>query len=78
MNLDPRYREAVDWCNDMVEEVERFGTAPIISEPDQWRGWAVQVCSFPDIAKSNPPNPLLFDDWQQWAIRFNQCVLLSG
>ncbi len=78
MNLDPRFSEAVAWCNDMVSEVEQFGTAPIIREESEWQRWAVTVCSFPGIARLTPPNPLVFSDWRQWAIRFNQCVLLPG
>lgn len=78
MNLDPRYSDAVDWCNDMVSEVEQFGTAPLIREESEWRQWARTVVSFPGIAKSTPPNPDFFADWKQWAIRFNQCVLLPG
>lgn len=78
MNLDPRYSTAVEWCNDMIGELESFGTAPIIKDESEWKRWAMTVCQFPGVARLTPPNPVVFQDWKQWAIRFNQSVLLPG
>lgn len=43
---------------------------------DDWIHWALVVISIPSIAAFTPPNPVGFSDWETWAQRFVECVLL--
>lgn len=76
MTIDPRDMSVKEWCDYMVLELDVFGAAPILLDPDKWKDWARVVIEFPGVSKFGPPRPESFDDWRQWAIRFNQAVTL--
>jgi hypothetical protein len=63
------------WCDAMVLQLSKFGTVPYL-QGDHWQPWAIATLNFTGLTKYNPPNPLLFADWQEWASRFNQAVQL--
>ena len=77
MNIDPRGLSVFEWTDFMATELLGRSLPPRLDDSDKWKGWALQVCQSPRIAAFNPPNPLQFDDWRQWAERFNQTVDLS-
>lgn len=60
----------------MVIELSKFGAVPVLTDPKAWQDWGRVVIEFPGISKFGPPQPRMFNDWQSWAIRFNQAVLL--
>lgn len=77
MIIDPRDLNVVEWTDYMATELEGYSTPPRLDDPTQWRGWALIVCQSPRIASFNPPNPMQFADWRDWAQRFSQAVTLS-
>lgn len=75
MITDPRELTAKEWCDEMVDEFSDIGEIPFLESEDQWREWAVALIRFPQITAFSPPDPNFFEDWQEWAIRFIQCVV---
>lgn len=76
--IDPRHVSPQIWCDQMVLELDRFGTIPIIGIGVDWRDWANQVVQLSEISIFDPPDPNLYkkDDFEGWAIDFNDS--LSG
>jgi hypothetical protein len=74
MKIDPRGLTVIEWCDYMTDELTGFSQPPRLDDSEQWLGWALAVCQSPRIAAFNPPNPLQYSDWQEWAELFNQAV----
>jgi len=74
--IDPRGLTVIEWTDYMSDELQGFSLPPRLDDPSQWQGWALSVCQSPRIASFNPPNPLQYSDWMEWAERFNQVVNL--
>jgi hypothetical protein len=77
MIIDPRDLEVGDWTDYMGDELSGYVTPPRLDDPEQWKAWALVVVQAPGIAVSNPPDPRAFDDWREWAMRFQQAVTLN-
>lgn len=58
--------------------LERYGAVVRLDDADNWRDWAVRAISLSGLSSKNPPNPYQFDDWLQWAERYNQTVQIEG
>jgi hypothetical protein len=76
--IDPRGLTVTDWTDSMVYTLERYGTVSRLDDPKNWQNWALGVVAFFEVGKQNPPNPLQYDDWQEWAFAFTRAVQLSG
>jgi hypothetical protein len=76
--IDPRGLTVTDWTDSMVYTLERYGTISRLDDPANWQNWALGVVAFFEVGKQNPPNPLNYDDWQEWAFAFTRAVQLSG
>lgn len=74
--VDPRGMTVENWTALSAFYLAPYGTLPKLTDPDLWRDWAAVVINFPAIAGLNPPNPAGFDDWIDWAPRFNQAAKL--
>lgn len=74
MNIDPRHLTFVDWADSMTPSLIRFGNIPKVMISREWKDWALTVIQLPGISSQTPPNPVQFDDWREWAMRFNQAV----
>ena len=72
--IDPRYLDVQEWCNLMVQNLAPLVNAPRLLDPKEWKVWANSVVSSPQVRVSHPPDPAFFDDWREWAFRFNQAV----
>ena len=70
--IDPRTYTATEWMQ-RVGSALSF-TSFLISNDAQWKDWALYVMSYPQVSQFSPPDPRLFENWMDWAIRFNQCV----
>lgn len=71
--IDPRGMTAIEWTDRMALLLP--GVSPLKLDPGQdWKTWARHVIQYPSISQYNPPNPDRFDDWVEWASRFNQSV----
>lgn len=76
MNIFPRGMAVKEWCDQNVPLLAVYGQAPFLQEESEWQQWGMSVCKNPGVAKFNPPNPLFFDDFYEWAERFNSAVPL--
>lgn len=77
MIIDPRGLDAITWANQTIPSLARLGVlAPSLQDEEQWRQWGLVVMQDPRVARFNPPIPQGFDDWREWAVRFNQAVPL--
>lgn len=76
MNIDPRGLDVIEWCDYMVDELNQFGPVPRLLDPREWRAWGEVVIQFQGLLKYSPPEPRFFDEWREWAERFNQAVTL--
>lgn len=76
MIIDPRGLSVIEWTDYMADELVGYTLAPRLDVPALWQSWALSVCQAQRIAQFNPPNPLEYADWSEWAERFNQTVEL--
>lgn len=70
--INPIGMTAVEWT-DRMALLLRVSTLRIDREED-WKAWARHVIQSPEISRYNPPQPETFDEWTEWAWRFNQTV----
>jgi hypothetical protein len=67
--IDPRGMTWRDWADSVVlsvSDVWSFGTPP---EEAAWRDFAVGFVRAPEFAQRVPPDPYVFTDWREWAMR---------
>lgn len=76
MTIDPRTTPIERWCDAMVLELRSLGQVPILQDETQWRLWGQQVLLIPGVARFNPPNPLRYEEFVDWACAFNLAVSL--
>jgi hypothetical protein len=76
MNINPRGLLVREWCDYMVDELIGFGQAPFLQDETEWQRWGQEICKLPGIAGYNPPDPMFFNNFYDWAERFNSAVLL--
>jgi hypothetical protein len=74
MLIDPRGMGVVEWAHAMALELQPFGLIPALQDPKLWQDWGRAVILNPTISARVPPEPRFFEDWQEWAIRFNQSI----
>ena len=63
-----------DWADQIVLDLDAYGPIPRLENEDEWQEWAVAFCVISGISQKNPPSPLLFSDWREWASRFAQVM----
>lgn len=74
--IDPRgMRDAREWVDFVTLPLQQIGVTPRrLDDPKNWKSWAFNVVQSAHLARFNPPDPRYFDDWMEWAFRFNQVV----
>jgi len=76
MNINPIGMTVRDWCDWMVSELRQYGLVSVLDQERNWKQWAIRVSELPGLAGLNPPDPRGFDDFYEWANRFNGAVQL--
>lgn len=78
MNVDPRMaKDAREWVEYTISPLAALlGTVAPLQNNMDWVDWAYTVIQDPAVQKFNPPDPRFFNNWQEWAFRFNQAVPL--
>jgi hypothetical protein len=72
--IDPRGLTVTGWCDAVSQTLNRYGPIPILQDPDLWPDWAYAVLQLPIVDGKRAPGPRGFDNWQDWALRFNETV----
>jgi hypothetical protein len=72
--IHPRGMSPRDWCDRMVLELDRFGTIPVIMADEEWKQWGREVIQLSEISIFDPPAPDFYEDFEEWAIDFNDAV----
>jgi hypothetical protein len=72
--IDPRGLEVVEWCDLVALPLAPFVTPTRLLDPALWKNWAMGIIGSTALAPFNPPDPRTFEDWRDWAFRFNQVV----
>jgi hypothetical protein len=67
-----------DWTDSMTYSLEKYGTISRLEDPEKWQTWALGVVSFFAVGAQNPPNPMEYTDWLEWAFAFTRSVNLPG
>ncbi len=68
--VDPRYLSFGDWANNSF-----FGTGtaeldvPPATDEVNWKWWAVQLKKYYEATDRTVPDPDMFTDWRDWAMR---------
>lgn len=76
MNIDPRGLDVVQWTEFTSLQLSGLTYVPRLLDPKNWRAWAFTVIQSPKVQAHAPPDPRYFDEWGEWATRFNQAVPL--
>jgi hypothetical protein len=73
--IDPRVVTGpVEWADMMYVTLQQFGVPSQLDDPGHWREWATALLSFSGFGTVAIPDPRGFDEWSDWAARFNQSV----
>lgn len=72
--IDPRGLTAVEWCDYTADNLAGIVAPMKISGEAEWKDWARHAVQNPRLGGLNPPNPNYFEDWREWADRFNQAI----
>jgi hypothetical protein len=73
--IDPRIvNNVVDWADYMFPSIERFGVAARLMDESDWKNWASGLSSIASLASLGIPDAYQFDDWREWALRFNAVI----
>lgn len=71
--------DVVAWANQMTYLVQdESPNCLILTNPAEWRDWALCLVAQPDQIGQDAPDPNEFDTWQEWAMRFFQTTNFSG
>jgi len=74
MIIDPTGLSAVEWCNRVSGELSSLVSPFPLRRERDWKIWARNVVRVPAVSAVSPPNPDAFEDWRDWAFRFNQAI----
>jgi len=77
-HIDPRGMTVTEWTDRMAAPLSTMVIPERLDDPDKWREWATNILDTPNFEGQNAPNPYQFDNWMDWAMRFNQVVDLPG
>jgi hypothetical protein len=72
--VDPRGLETRDWVDYTADNLSSFVRVMKIADGSQWREWGDHVRQSLRSRGILVPQPDQFDDWEEWAIRFNQVI----
>jgi hypothetical protein len=76
MIVDPRgMRDVREWADFIMLPLDQFGVTPRrLDNPDNWKDWAFDLMQAARLESFDVADPRGFDDWVDWASRFNQVV----
>jgi hypothetical protein len=63
------------WAAELALQDARIPFPPPVNG---WRRWANEVTNFSRFAVLNPPQPLYYSRWQDWAVRLREAALAAG
>jgi hypothetical protein len=66
----PQGLELRDWADQVILDLDSFGSFAKLMNDEEWKDWAVQFVGNVGLSRYNPPMPYQFDDWKLWAERF--------
>ena len=73
--IDPRIVDTVyQWADFMFPTLESFGVPARLMDGDDWQIWASGLLALAPLAKLGVPSAYQFDDWREWAMRFNDVI----
>ena len=76
MSIDPRMLSVTDWTDSMTFALSGLARPPRLDNPEYWKEWALTVIQAPRVSRYNPPDPRYFEDWREWAFRFNEALTI--
>jgi hypothetical protein len=68
----------IEWTDRTALNLDKLVQVERLDDPEKWQDWANNILKTPNLEGQNTPNPYQFDDWMEWAMRFNQNVDLLG
>lgn len=69
----PSFMGLNDWADQMMLDLDVYGTLGRLDDPDNWQNWAMQFLNNTTLGR-NLPLPYDFDNWRDWAERFAQSL----
>ncbi len=77
-SIDPRYMTVTEWADRMNLLVDPICLPERLDDPEEWQDWATNLMDSCTNEGQNIPDPYAYDNWMDWAERFNQVVELPG
>ena len=69
----PQNMTLTDWANQVVLDLDSFGSFGRLEDPTKWQDWAMQYFNNTSLGR-NFPVPYDFQDWRERAERFAQLM----
>jgi len=69
----PQGMELLDWANQIVLDLDPYGSFGRLADESEWQDWAMQYFNNSSLGR-NFPLPYDFSDWREWAERFVQVL----
>lgn len=73
--IDPRGQDVGDWIDTVVDLMSAFVPVMILRDAEtEWKMWGYHVRHTLRFRGILVPDPGPYDDWAEWAMRFNQTI----
>lgn len=72
--VDPLGLPALEWFDSTGDNLSWIVAPMKLQDVSEWKTWARHVVQNPTIGGLSPPNPDQYDNWEEWAVRFNQTI----
>ena len=74
ITVDPRLTDTRDWLDYTGDNLSGLVRVMKVESGDQWREWGDYVRQVLRIRGILVPQPDQFNEWEEWAFRFNQAI----
>lgn len=67
--IDPRGLTLRDYADSVILANGDAWAFPRLTDESEWQSWALSLLRAQPFAQRAVPNPFMFDDWREWAMR---------
>lgn len=72
--IDPRGLTPMEWCDYTADILASIMPPMKVQDDDGWREFGAYVSASVRRVGAQTPDPYRFDDFEDWAFRFNQGI----
>lgn len=67
--IDPRNMSLSDWADSVVLSIGDYWAFGRLDDEANWQNWGTALVRASGFTQRNLPDPYMFSDWRDWAMR---------